>query len=117
MSKKKAQLPKRIAGYKVPKRLRKNSKPLIRLLRTPQAHALIAAALAAGTAALAEQSQASLAGKWTTKKAKRRAKFLAAEGHDRATEMAESLGRAIAGAIAPYLPSNLTRPTKEPTAH
>jgi hypothetical protein len=58
--------------------------------------------LAAGAAALAEQNFGN--GKWTAKKAKRRLQFLAAEGHDRASELAESVGRSVANASGAHLP-------------
>ncbi len=102
MSKKSTKLPKHIAGFKIPKPLRKNSGPLLEMLDTPQFKALVGTALAAGAAVLAEQNFGK--GKWTAKKAKRRLKFFAAEGEDRASEIAEPIGRAVASAIGAHLP-------------
>lgn len=104
MGKKFKKLPKRIAGYKIPKRVRKNSKPLLQLLNTPQFRGLIAAAVGAGAAALAGHDHSDER-KSGAKKAKRRFKFLAEEGKDRATELAETVGKAVAGAISARLPT------------
>ncbi len=103
MAKKITKLPKRIAGYKIPKKVRKNSKPLLRLLDTPQFKGLLGAAVAAGAAALAGQSANGDSKGMTKKKAARRLKFLAAESKDRATEIAESVGTAVANAIGSHL--------------
>ena len=54
---KKKKLPKRIAGFKVPKVLRKSAPSLIALLQTPQGKEAMAAALSAGAAALLSSAQ------------------------------------------------------------
>ena len=109
---KKSKLPKRVAGIKIPKALRKNAKPIVQLLASPEGKALLATAFSAGAAVLAEQNLGS--GKWTMKKAKRRLAFVAAEGQDRTSEIAASIGRAVAHALSAHLPE---RTAPAPTAH
>ena len=57
MAKKKNKLPKRIAGIKVPKTLRKSAPSLVALLRTPQGKEAMAAALSAAATALLSSAQ------------------------------------------------------------
>ena len=46
-------LPKRIAGFKIPKKVRRQAKPLLRMLDTPQFRGVVGAAVAAGLVILA----------------------------------------------------------------
>lgn len=104
MGKKKAKLPKRIAGFKIPKGIRRDYKPLLQLLARAEVQAVVGTALAAGVAAFAEQTRGQSNGKKTARKLKRRLKFFTAEGQDQATEMAQSVGRTVGVALASYLP-------------
>ncbi len=57
MAKKKNKIPKRIAGIKVPKALRRSAPSLIGLLQTPQGKEAAAAALSAAATALLTSAQ------------------------------------------------------------
>lgn len=57
MAKKKNKLPKRIAGIKIPKKLRKSAPSLVALLLTPQGKEAMAAALSAAATALLSNAQ------------------------------------------------------------
>lgn len=111
-------LPKRIAGYKIPKKVRRQASPLLRMLDTPQLKGLLGAAMAAGAAVLADQMSAEKK-KHLKKKAMRRVRFLAEEGRERATEIAESVGRAVGEAISSHLPGKSAKEASGamPTAH
>lgn len=92
----KMKLPKRIAGVKVPKRLRKDGAWLVELIDTPQGKAFVASLLGA---LLSTLGGAKPRGKLTAKKARRRAKFAVEEGADRAGEIAQ----AVAGSVTAVL--------------
>lgn len=118
-------LPKKIAGYKVPKLIRKNSQPILALLGHKRFQTLIGAAIAAGLAAMAEaddREQAIRKSKPTSGKGKGAVEdagddvtTLAREGVHRATDIAEALGRAVASAISSHLPGHTVKAA--PTQH
>lgn len=83
-------LPKRVAGIKIPKAVRKNSGWLVQLLQTPQVQAAVASGLAAASAALTSEK-----GKMSAKEAKRRLKFATEEGVDRVAALADAVGAAV----------------------
>lgn len=85
-------LPKRVAGIKIPKALRKKSGLLIDLLQTPQVQAAVASGFAAASAALAGDKVAS-------GKAKRRLKFATEEGMDQLAALGDAVGGAVTAAL------------------
>lgn len=122
MAKPKKKLPKKIAGYKVPKAIRKNSAPILALLSHARVQALVGAAIAAGLAALTEARTAADAdgtprdeGDGKAESAGKQAKSLAREGAHRATDIAEALGRAVASAIGDHMPGPARK--SAPTRH
>jgi hypothetical protein len=56
-------------------------------------------------------------GKWTMKKVGRRLKFLASEGQDTASGMAQAVGRAVGGALASLVPDGLQPKKRASTTH
>jgi hypothetical protein len=94
---KKVKLPKRIAGVKVPKELRKNGGWLLGMLDTPQGKALVASGLAAAAAAMTGAKLPR--GGMNVKKAKRRVSFVAQEGADRASDIAQAAAGAVTAAL------------------
>jgi hypothetical protein len=94
---KKAKLPKRIAGVKIPKELRKNGGWLLGLLETPQGKAFVTSGLTVIAAAMTGAKMPK--GKLTAKKAKRRVSFAAHEGADRAGEIAHAAADAVTAAL------------------
>lgn len=107
-NKKTGKLPKRIAGVKVPKTLRKNGGSLMALLDTPAVKALVASGLAAAAVTL---SAGEKSGSMTVRKAKRRLEFAAGEGADRANEIVESVGQAVTAAMEKWF-GGVSKPDK-----
>lgn len=116
MSKKKAKIPKHVAGFKIPKKIRRDYKPLLKLLSRPEVQAFVSAALTAGATALAEQTNGAGRGRWKPKKVMRRLKFFAADD-DGVTEVAQSVGRAVGGAVATLLPDTKQHEKPPPLTH
>lgn len=111
----KARLPKRVAGIRIPKAVRRNSGWLIQLLQTPQVQAAVASGLAAASAALAGDKT----GKMTAKQAKRRLKFATEEGVDRVAALADAVGAAVTTSLEswfyrPGAEKAANRPDKSP---
>ncbi|HKX23128.1 MAG TPA: hypothetical protein VJM81_07625 [Rhizorhapis sp.] len=96
MAKQKAasKLPKRIAGIKLPKELRKSGGSMLTLARTPLGRELIASGLIAAAAALTASDGHRKAGKGAKK-----AGDAADKGLDQLGDTAQAIGSAVAAAM------------------
>jgi hypothetical protein len=125
MAKKKAPLPKKIAGVKVPKMVRK-SRMLRAMLRNPMGRDLLANALVAGAGAAAavlieERGTVTEEGKQTAKAGKKAGKksFRAAQiaGHAMESAVSAMMG-VVSDAAHTIVPSNTKKRTgSKATAH
>lgn len=99
--KKKALLPKRIAGVKVPRTLRRGR--AAKFLRSPLGVALISeAAVAAGAYTVGKQSEPGAKGRRVTDDVRLRLSTLADRGEDAGQHSAEALKGAFAAAAAAF---------------
>lgn len=89
-------LPKRIAGVKIPKKLRKRGAPIYELLKRPMVRTVVADMLAAGLLAAADALAKSKPAKKAGKKAKRVAEEAGETTADAATAGAIDVGNVLA---------------------
>lgn len=109
-------LPKRIAGVKVPKALRKSGKSLLKMAETPVARQLIAAGLVAVAAAMTSSGE----GQRKTGKARRKLGRWAGARSREVNEATQALGAAVTAAMEKWLGSPAKDEGAEkpaPTAH
>ena len=85
-------MPKRIAGVKIPRKLRKRGAPLYALLQNPMVRNVVADLLAVGLLAAAD----ALSKQPKVKKAGKKAKTAAEDVGDAATEGAGNAGQVLA---------------------
>lgn len=96
-------LPKRIAGVKVPKRLRKSSGSMLALAQTPVVREIIASGLVAAAAAMAGSEGA----KKKRRKSGQGLGSLIEAGEHRAHDTAQAAGQAVAAAMDRWLGGSL----------
>lgn len=89
-------LPKRIAGVKIPKKLRKRGAPIYELFKQPMVRNVVADMLAAGLLAAADALAKSKPAKKAGKKAKRVAEEAGETTADAATAGAIDVGNVLA---------------------
>lgn len=96
-------LPKRIAGVKIPKALRKSGDRALALAQTHLMSEVVASGLVAAAAALASSD----AGKKAGRKAKRHLKALRKDGAGNANELAGAVAAAVGSAMQHWLGQRL----------
>ena len=98
-------LPKRIAGVKVPKVLRKSSSNMLSMAQTPIIRDVIASSLVAAAAAIVGTDRARKTGKG--KKARKKVADWAHQGTHEANQTAQAVGNAVTAATDRWLGGSL----------